>query len=260
MLHKRIRQPRLLSLVAAVSGVFLILAGAYGWQRTTHLQQQTKELNARIAAVNRNGLATADLNRLRGIAAQAAGPGEVPPEFEYAILYRQWLQAMVLFDRLEAARDNPYLDERARHSVSELHAHLLQLRDATSDRLAETPSLPLDWQWKMHSLKGNIAVLLAYSVLYHEEDGRKAAKLLGDALNDYKTAIEQVDRVSLSAEERALPRWNLELIVAIGEYRRVGLSEIPAADMSRVQNQLQTYIPQAPGFSPGAPVESRVEK
>ncbi|MCD4688689.1 MAG: hypothetical protein K8R55_05060, partial [Desulfuromonadaceae bacterium] len=182
------------------------------------------------------------------------------PEVDYALLHRQWLQAVTLFDELRNTLDNPYLAERAHASATDFHARLLQLRDALAERLADNQDLPRKWQWKLHNLKGNAAVLLAYSVLYHEKDGRKAAKFLTDALEDYKIAIRQVDEASLSSYERALPRWNLELIVAVGEYRRLGLSEIPSADITRVQEQLQTYIPEAPGFSPGAPAETRVEK
>ena len=251
---------RYLTLTAIAAGLLLLVLGGYLWLRTMRLQHQTEALNERIAAVNRNGIATADPQLLQSLADQAKQLGHVLPQVEYARLHRQWQQAVILFDRLRATLANPYLADRTRSTATALHNHLLELRDAATDSLANVRRLPLVWQWKINTLKGNTAVLLAYSVLYHEKDGRKAAKLLTDALNDYKTAIQQVDQVSLSSMERALPRWNLELIVAVGEFRRIGLSEIPPADMARVQEQLQTYIPEAPGFSPGAPLETRVEK
>lgn len=249
-----------LTLTALAVGLFLLMAGGYFWQRTMRLQQQTNLLNERITEINRSGIAAADPQKLQSLADQAEQLGHVLPQVEYALLHRQWQQAVILFDRLRATLANPYLADRTHSTATALHNHLLELRDAATDSLADVRRLPLAWQWKIYTLKGNTAVLLAYSVLYHEKDGRKAAKLLTDALNDYKTAIQQVDQVSLSSMERALPRWNLELIVAVGEYRRIGLSEIPRADMAQVQEQLQTYIPEAPGFSPGAPLETRVEK
>ncbi len=260
MFKKISKYQRHLALTIAAAGLCLLFAGVFYWQQAMRQRQRTADLNNRIAGINQAGLEFADPQQLKELIEKANQQHLDLPEVEYALLYRQWLQAVTLFDELRDTLENPYLAERAHASANDFHARLLQLRDALAERLAENQDLPLKWQWKLHNLKGNSAVLLAYSVLYHEKDGRKAAKFLTDALEDYKTAIRQVDEASLSSFERALPRWNLELIVAVGEYRRLGLSEISSADISRVQEQLQTYIPEAPGFSPGAPAETRVEK
>ena len=260
MFSKISKYQRHLALTIAAAGLCLLVAGVFYWQQAMRQRHRTAELNDRIVSINRAGLAIADPQSLKDLVEEANQQNLYLPEADYALLYRQWLKAVTLFDELRNTLDNPYLAERARTSAADFHANLMQLRDALAERLSDNPNLPLNWQWKFHNLKGNTSVLLAYSVLYHEKDGRKGAKFLSDALNDYKTAIRQVDEISLSSFERALPRWNLELIVAVGEYRRLGLSEIPPADISRVREQLQTYIPEAPGFSPGAPAETRVEK
>jgi len=260
MAHKASKYQRHLAQIIAAAGLCLLVAGVFYWQRAMGQRHRTSDLNNRIASINQAGLEIADPQQLKELVEKANQQNLYLPEVEYALLYRQWLQAVTLFDELRDTLDNPYLAERAHASAADFHANLMQLRDALAESLADNPNLPLNWQWRFHNLKGNTAVLLAYSVLYHEKDGRKGAKFLTDALDDYKIAIRQVDEVSLSSFERALPRWNLELIVAVGEYRRLGLSEIPPADISRVQEQLQTYIPEAPGFSPGAPAETRVEK
>jgi hypothetical protein len=260
MSHKASKYQRHLALIIAAAGICLLIAGAFYWQRGMGQRHRTSELNDRIADINRTGVEIADPQQLKNLIETANQQKLYLPEGEYALLHRQWLQAVTLFDELRNTLANPYLTERSRTSAADFHARLLQLRDALAESLVDHQDLPLEWQWKLHNLKGNTAVLLAYSVLYHEKDGRKAAKFLIDALGDYKIAIRQVDEVSLSSFERALPRWNLELIVAVGEYRRLGLSEIPPADITQVQEQLQTYIPEAPGFSPGAPAETRVEK
>lgn len=260
MFSKAPKHRRHRALSIAAGGLCLLLAGGFCWQREMRQRQRISALNDRIASINRAGTEIADPRQLQSLAEEAGRQNIFLPEVNYALLHRQWLQAVTLFDELRNILANPYLAEHAHASAADFHAQLLQLRDTLAESLADNQDLPLEWRWKFHNLKGNAAVLLAYSVLYHEKDGRKGAKLLTDALDDYKTAIRQVDKVSLSSFERALPRWNLELIVAVGEYRRLGLSEIPPADISRVQEQLQTYIPEAPGFSPGAPAETRVEK
>jgi hypothetical protein len=251
---------RHLALIVIAGGLCLLVAGGFLWQRTVRQHRRTADLNNRIININRAGIEIADPQQLKALAKNARQQGLFLPDVEYALLHQQWRQAVALFEELRNILANPYLADHARIPAADFHTRLLQLRDAVSEILADNQNLPLEWQWKLHNLKGNTAVLLAYSLLYHEKDGRKAAKLLTDALNDYKTAIQQVDEVSLSSFERALPRWNLELIVAVGEYRRLGLTEIPPADITRIQEQLQTYIPEAPGFSPGAPAETRVEK
>lgn len=251
---------RNLALTAMVLGLVLLLAGGTFWLRTARQQHRTAELNRRIAAVNRQGFDAVDEQQLKDLAQSAEQLGVVLPGVTYALLHHRWQQAVLLFDGLRATLANPYLVDRGQSVAADLHAHLLQLRDAASESLADNQNLPLEWQWKIANLKGSTAVLLAYSVLYQEKDGRKAAKLLGDALEDYKIAIRQVDQVSRSSLERALPRWNMELIVAVGEYRRLGLTEIRSPDMARIQEQLETFIPEVPGFSPGAPLETRVEK
>lgn len=260
MFRKLSKYKRQLALIVAAGGLCLLVVGGFLWQKTLRQRQKTDELNKRIAKINRLGIQAGDQQQLKELAEHTRRQGLFLPEVEYAILHLQWQQAVVLFKNLRNILTNPYLADHARMPAADFHARLLQLRDATAENLTNNQNLPPEWQWKFHNLKGNTAVLLAYSVLYHEKDGRKAVKLLTDALDDYKAAIRQVDEVSLSSFERALPRWNLELIVAVGEYRRLGLTEIPPADMSRIQEQLQTYIPEAPGFSPGAPAETRVEK
>jgi hypothetical protein len=48
--------------------------------------------------------------------------------------------------------------------------------------------------------------------------------------------------------------------VSVGEYRLAGIPEVPRADAAEIREQLQAFIPEIPGFSPGVPLETRVEK
>lgn len=259
--HLKYRAPlKALALLIGAGGLCLLLVGGFRWQSAGQQRRRLQSLNQNVTALNRQGLDNIDPQELTAIAGHAGRLGHPLPEADYARLNRQWRQAIEDFDRLKGALDNPYLKPRAKALMADFHQRLLQLRDAAAQSLESDLPPPLELRWKIHNLKGNASVLLAYSVLYYERDGRKAAKLLTDALEDYKTAIRQVDRVSQSSYERALPRWNLELIVGIGEYRRLGPTEIPQQDLAEVQEQLQAFIPEVPGFSPGVPLETRVEK
>lgn len=259
MMRKPPKTRRLLILLIGAVGVCLLLAGAFLGQQAMRHRRLQSELKDRIAAINRAGIEHAEPFELQQLVEKATRQGRSLPEVDYVLFFRQWRQIVSLFDELRELLDNPYLVERSSRATADFHTHLQQLKDELSDSL-RNPDLPAEWQWKLYNLRGNAAVLLAYSVLYQEQDGRKAAKLLSDALDDYKAAIQKVDQASLSAFDRALPRWNLELIVAVGKFRRLGLSELSPREISQVQEQLETYIPDAPGYSPGVPIETRVEK
>ncbi len=259
MMRKSPKARRLLTLFIGAVGLCLLLSSAFLGQQAMRQRRLRSELKDRITAVNQTGIEHADPFELQQLVVKAARQGRSLPEVDYALFFRQWREIVSLFDGLRDLLNNPYLVERSSRATADFHTHLQQLKDELSDSL-RNPDLPAEWQWKLYNLRGNAAVLLAYSVLYQEQDGRKAAKLLSDALDDYKTAIQKVDHASLSAFDRALPRWNLELIVAVGEFRRLGLSELAPSEINQVQEQLETYIPDAPGYSPGVPIETQVEK
>jgi hypothetical protein len=249
-----------LTILFGAAGFLLLVAGAFSWHRAAGQRNRLADLNHRLAAASREGLATLEEQQLKQLADDAEGLGRPLSEITYADLYRRWQQAVVRFDQVSAALGNRYLEPQARELLKNLHEDLLALRDAGERALAADQDLSAGLSWKIHNLKGSVSVLLAYSVLYHEQDGRKAAKFLSDALEDYKIAIRLVDQVSRSSFERALPRWNLELITGIGEFRRIGMAEIPQASAAEIRQQLQAFIPEVPGFSPGVPLETRVEK
>ncbi len=249
-----------LSLLLGAAGLLLLVAGVFSWHRASVQRSRMKDLNLRLAAASREGFASLEEEQLKKLADDAKMLGRPLPEITYADLHRRWRSAVAQFDRVSAALGNRYLEPQAKELLKELHDNLLELRNAGEQALASDQGLSADPAWKIHNLKGSVSVLLAYSVLYYEKDGNKAAKFLTDALEDYKNAIRLVDQTSRSSFERALPRWNLELITSVGEYRRIGMAEIPQANMAEVREQLQAFIPEVPGFSPGIPLETRVEK
>jgi hypothetical protein len=249
-----------LAILLGATGLLLLVAGIFSWHRAAEQRNRLKDLNQRLAAASREGFASLEEKQLDKLADDAEMLGRPIPEITYADLHRRWRSAVDRFDRVSAALKNRYLEPQAKNLLQELHENLLELRDACEQALAAEQGLSADPAWKIHNLKGSVSVLLAYSVLYYEEEGSKAAKFLTDALEDYKNAIRLVDQASRSSFERALPRWNLELITSVGEYRRIGMAQIPQTEMAELREQLQAFIPEVPGFSPGIPLETRVEK
>ncbi|MEZ4598199.1 MAG: hypothetical protein R2940_00225 [Syntrophotaleaceae bacterium] len=248
--------PLTLVILLGLAGLFLVIAGTLGWQQAAGERHQLQNLNRDLTAMFRQDGPPPEPN----LSVEASRLGLQLPEADYLELYRQWQMAIGQFDRVAAALENRYLQAQAGELLQVLHRDLLALRDDATRVLEQEPAPPLTLSWRVHNLRGNVSVLLAYSQLYFEEDSGKAAKFLSDALDDYKLAIRQVDRVSLSSLHRILPRWNLELIVGIGEQRKTGLSDLAATDPVEIREQLQTFIPEVPGFSPGVPLETRVEK
>jgi hypothetical protein len=248
------------SLVLGAAGLLILVSGVFSWHRAAVQRSRLEDLNQRLYALSRDGFSSLEEKQLKKLANDAEMLGRSLPEITYADLHRRWQSAVDRFDGVSAALKNRYLEPQAKNLLRELHQNLLELRDAGEQALAGDQGLSADPAWKIHNLKGSVSVLLAYSVLYYEKDGDKAAKFLTDALEDYKSAIRLVDEASRSSFERSLPRWNLELVTGVGEYRRIGMAEIPQANMAEIRQQLEAFIPEAPGFSPGIPLETRVEK
>jgi hypothetical protein len=245
---------------AALAGLGLLIAGALSYRHNTLQQRRIAEINHHLTQLSSAVGHDEAARNLRELADLAERHGRPLPQAGYPALWHRWKAAMEQFERVSDILHNRYLADSAERILPAFHDRLLKLRDACTSELEQRRDVPPALQWKLHNLRGSVAVLLAYSVLNHEQDGRKAAKLLSDALEDYKTAISGVDDCSTSSLERSLPRWNMELIVGLGEYRRIGLSEIHQENMAQVQEQLEAFIPDVAGYAPGVPLETRVEK
>jgi hypothetical protein len=244
----------------ALVGLGLLIAGALSYRHNSLQQRRMAEINQRLARISFTAGHDETARQLRELADRAARLGRPLPQAGYRALWHRWKAAMEQFERVSDALHNRYLAGDAAGMLPAFHDRLLKLRDACTSELEQRREPSPSLRWKLRNLRGSVAVLLAYSVLNHEQDGRKAAKFLSDALDDYKAAIAGVDDSSTSSFERSLPRWNMELIIGLGEYRRIGLSEIRRENMTQVQEQLEAFIPEVAGFAPGVPLETRVEK
>lgn len=245
---------------AILAGVAMLAAGTSGYRRHARQVIALQHLNARLAGLPARDDHQAASAELAEVAARAQALGRPLPAADYNRLWHEWQATVRDFRRINAALSNRYLAAEQRQRLQTFHEGLLALRDRCAAALEAGGPQPAPLGWKLHNLKGNWSVLLAYSVLDFEQDGRKAAKFLSDAVDDYKAAIELVDRTCGAPLDLAVPRWNLELIVGIGEYRRIGLSDIPRENMTEVKQQLEAHIPDVAGFAPGVPLETRVEK
>jgi hypothetical protein len=245
----------------ALVGLGLLIAGALSYRHYSLQQHRMAEINQHLARISSTAAGHDETARqLQALAELAARFDRPLPQAGYSALWHRWKAAMEQFERVSDALHNRYLAGDAAGMLPAFHDRLLKLRDACTSELEQRREPSPSLRWKLRNLRGSVAVLLAYSVLNHEQDGRKAAKFLSDALDDYKAAIAGVDDSSTSSFERSLPRWNMELIVGLGEYRKIGLSEIRRENMTQVQEQLEAFIPEVAGFAPGVPLETRVEK
>ncbi len=246
--------------LSGLIGLVLLFAGGVTYGRSAHREAAIQELNRRLAAVSPDGDGGAAIAELAKIIAAGKDLDLNLSEAKYARLWYQWQSAVDDFKQITAALNNRYLASGKRQELKNFHTRLLALRDSCAISLEAGKQLPAPLGWKLHNLKGNVSVMLAYSVLAFEQDGRKAAQFLSGAVDDYKTSIDIVDAINSTPMERALPRWNMELIVGLGEYRRIGLSEVRQENMTEVQEQLEAFIPNVAGFAPGVPLETRVDK
>jgi hypothetical protein len=251
--------PVALTLPGLIGLVLLFAGGASCW-RNYHRKTTIQDLNRRLAAVSADDNRGAAVTELEEIVAAGKDLDLNLPKARYARLWFQWQTAVDDFKQITAALNNRYLAAAQREELQNFHTRLLALRDGCVATLEADKQLPAPVGWKLHNLKGNVSVMLAYSVLAFEQEGRKAAQFLSDAVDDYKTSIDIVDGICSTSMERALPRWNMELIVGLGEYRRIGLSEVRQENVTEIQEQLEAFIPDVAGFAPGVPLETRVEK
>lgn len=241
-------------------GLVLLFAGGITYKLSAQREATIQDLNRRLTNLSPESDGRAALAELEEIIAAGKDLNLNLPKAKYARAWYQWQTAVDDFKQITAAQNNRYLAAGQQQELKNFHTRLLALRDSCAVTLEGGKQLPAPLGWKFHNLKGNVSVMLAYSVLAFEQDGRKGAKFLSDAVNNYQTSIDIVDSICSTPVERSLPRWNMELIVGLGEFRRIGLSEVKQQNVNEIQEQLEAFIPDVAGFAPGVPLETRVEK
>ena len=207
----------------AVLGILILAAGGWWYSRLAEQEHRQKEISREIDRV-RSDTDPAALQRLRDLTAAAGLQGPLG-ELEYQILHRRWLEMLRRFDSLLAAGGNRYLRANLQAGVEETRKGLLDLRESCSsllDSRAENAAAPV--AWKIYNLRGCLSVMAAYLSLKFDEDGRKSGKFLNDAIEDFKTALDQAEKAGAPLYERTLPGWNLRADRRLGRIhdRRAG--------------------------------------
>jgi hypothetical protein len=248
-----------LLMIGAVLGGFCMIVGGADLFRTMAQEQRNQELLRTINRIDQEG-DFRDLEKLRQMAVAAPGVAVPFDDLHYAALHDRWRQTLRQFDQLMAARDNRHLVATLPEFTNKVRQGLLDLRVECANYLQGRPehSTPRA-TWKIYNLRGCLSTMAAYLFLEFDGDGRESSKLLNDAIEDFKVALQRADEEKATVLERMLPGWNLELVVGAGEVFAIG-QEIMENNMLTVQEQLEPVLPNFGGYSPGAPLDIFVDK
>jgi|GEM_PF-1305031 len=243
--------------------VCLVIAidGAIRYQQANQRQEREQQFYQQLAQTQQQGEA-AELTTLTSLQQQAQSLQLVVPALDYQILYQQWLTALSHFDKLAAGAENRYVSSDLDSLRNDVHQSLLQLRAQCDKQLRHNDdfeTMSNNYRWAIYNLRGAVSVMMAYSLIEFSQDSEKSRTFLGEAVEDLKQSIRSVDKSAVSSAERMIPRWNLELIVGAGESMIVG-RQLGGDSAEEMRGQLQAVVPNVGGYSPGAPLETRVRK
>lgn len=242
--------------------VCLVVAidGAIRYQQANRHQKAVQQFYQHQAQILQNK--ANNISDLEDLQQQAQLLQIAAPELDYYVLYQQWLAALNHFDRLVASAENRYVSSDLSHQQHETHQSFLNLRALCDKQLRQIDQLESasdDDRWAIYNLRGAISVMMAYSLIEYSQDSEKSRTFLAEAVEDLKQAIRSVDESAVPPAQRMIPRWNLELIVGAGETMAVG-RQLGGDSAEEMRGQLQAVVPNVGGYSPGAPLETRVRK
>lgn len=248
-----------LLVIGAVLGALCMIGGGLDLFLIMAREQRSQELLQAIVRIDQTRDFDA-LPKLRQLAVAAPGMAIPFDDLHYAALHDRWQRALHRFDQLLGARDNQHLLASLAEFTAKTREELLALRAACVTYLQDRPepsSPPATW--KIYNLRGCLSTMAAYLALEFGGDGRESGKFLTDAIEDFKLALQHVEREGVTSYERMLPGWNLELVVGAGDVFAIG-QEIMDDNMLTVQEQLEPVLPNFGGYSPGAPLDIFVDK
>lgn len=260
-----------LTLYTALFGLVMVaclvvaIDGAIRYQQANQQQEKQQQFYQQLANIQQQGEQNeqgVELETLTLLQQQAQGLQLSVPTLDYQILYLQWLTALSHFDKLVAGAENRYVSSDLDSLRNDVHQSLLQLRSLCDQQLRhgnDSEAMNNDYRWAIYNLRGSISVMMAYSLIEFSQDSEKSRTFLAEAVEDLKQSIRSVDKSTVSPAQRMIPRWNLELIVGAGESMVVG-RQLGGDSAEEMRGQLQAVVPNVGGYSPGAPLETRVRK
>lgn len=242
-------------LPALFAGLLLVYGvnAAREYKHYRELERQARQLQLGIAQAAKS-LDDREAVRLY----EALAPST--PEGNLNILQRQWAIALDLLQQSALARHNPSLAEDLPGLFSALNKHLAAMQERCNVVLGESPSPPESLAWRTYNLRGAVRLLKCFVILETEKTWEKAAGTMKEAISDFKSSIAAVDLVSPATIDRSIPRWNLELLRAEEQVKRLQLAKVEEMERLDLQDNLEAIIPEKGGYAPGEPLETRVLK
>jgi hypothetical protein len=182
------------------------------------------------------------------------------PEVNLRILQRQWSTCLDLLHQISLVRHNPSLEGDMSRLFSTLNGQLADMQERCTLILGESESLPETIAWRTYNLRGAVRLLKCFVILETERTWEKAAGTMKEAIADLKSSINAVDQIKAATYEKNIPRWNLELLCAEEQVKRLQLAKVEELERLDLQDNLEAIIPEKGGYAPGEPLETRVLK
>ena len=182
------------------------------------------------------------------------------PEIQLRILQRQWRIALEVLQYMQRARYNTELQNETAVYNERLKSLLDEMLDRSSSMLADSERLQPDIIWQAYNASGAAKLLSAFLLLEREQNVDKVQGVMRDALTDFKSAIDAVDKADVSPLQRNTPRWNFEMLNGEQFIKKI---EVAKTDMEKNQvlkENLETLLPEMGGYAPGEPIETRIKK
>lgn len=182
------------------------------------------------------------------------------PEIRLRIVQRQWRLALELLQYMQRARENRELRNDLVFYETRLKALLDEMVEQCGSALGDASSLRPEVEWQLHNTAGAAKVMNALVMLVSDQGADKVQGVMRDALTDFKSAIDAVDRSGAPPALKNIPRWNFEVLNGEETVRKSEVAITDSEKNQELEENLETIIPEIGGYAPGEPLETRVKK
>ncbi|UFS70951.1 hypothetical protein LPW11_01905 [Geomonas sp. RF6] len=249
------KEPVRIALITLLALLFVVLglysAREYGSASALETQRRHQEQELKRAdAMEDDSAAATVLKKL----------APAPPEVELRIVQRQWRMALELLKYMQRARVNVELQNETASYGTRLKGILDEMLERTGSALADPSAVRPDVLWQLYNASGSAKVLSALVMLEAEQNLDKVQGIMRDALADYKSAIDAVDKAGAPAEQRNVPRWNFEVLNGREYVQKFDVAMSDTERNQALKETLETLMPEMGGYAPGEPIETIVKK
>lgn len=242
-------------LPAAVAGIMIVygIDCLFEYRHYRELERQARQFQEGIAYAEKSPDDREAIKRYQAIVPNT-------PEVHLRILQRQWALSLDLLRQTSVARYSPSLEGDLPRLFSALSEQLAAMQERCALVLGESDTVPAAIAWRTYNLRGAVRLLKCFVILETEKTWEKAAGTMKEAIADLKASIDAVDQVTGPTYEKNIPRWNLELLHAEEQVKRLQLAKVEEMERLDLQDNLEAIIPEKGGYAPGEPLETRVLK